>query len=151
MASSHNLTVWRIVTRRFKDSAFNGEGAKVYGGRWNKKGIPIVYTAATQSLAMLEMLIQDEPLRAHYVMIPAHIPSQIEIIHASSDASDTAFEFGTNWAKNNTTAVLIVPNAIIPSEKNYLLNPLHPDFHKIIIGQPADFITDPRLLSKITT
>ncbi|MFU8797478.1 MAG: RES family NAD+ phosphorylase [Gammaproteobacteria bacterium] len=147
MASSRNLTVWRIVTRRFKDSAFNGEGAKLYGGRWNKKGVPIVYTAATQSLAMLEMLVQDEPLRAHYVMIPAQIPSYLKIIHASADAS---WEFGALWAKNKTTAVLVVDNAIIPAEKNYLLNPLHPDFHKIIIGEPADFITDPRLLSKIT-
>ena len=58
------LTVWRLVTARFADSAFSGEGARLYGGRWNRKGVPIVYTAGSQSLVMLEILVQDEPLRA---------------------------------------------------------------------------------------
>ena len=54
------LTVWRLVTARFADSAFSGEGARLYGGRWNRKHVPMVYTAATQSLAMLELLVQDK-------------------------------------------------------------------------------------------
>ena len=58
------LTVWRLTTARFARSAFSGEGARLYGGRWNWKGVRFVYTAASQSLAMLEMLLQDEPPRA---------------------------------------------------------------------------------------
>ena len=61
------LTVWRLVTARFAKSAFSGEGARLYGGRWNRKGVLLVYAAGNQSLAMLEMLVQDEPLRARYV------------------------------------------------------------------------------------
>ena len=57
------LIVWRITTARFARSAFSGEGARLYGGRWTPKGLPVVYTAANQSLAMLEMLVQDQPLR----------------------------------------------------------------------------------------
>src|SRR5712691_10095911 len=71
------LTVWRLVTARFAKSAFSGEGARLYGGRWNRKGVPLVYTAGTQSLAMLEMLVQDEPLRARYVVIEARIPKGV--------------------------------------------------------------------------
>ena len=63
------LIVWRITTARFARLAFSGEGARLYGGRWSPKGVPVVYTAANQSLAMLEMLVQDQPLRARYVMI----------------------------------------------------------------------------------
>lgn len=52
--------VWRLLTARFADTAFTGEGARLYGGRWNRKGVPMVYTAGSQSLATLEMLVQDE-------------------------------------------------------------------------------------------
>ena len=73
------LVVWRLLTARFSQAAFTGEGARLYGGRWNRKGIPMVYTAASQSLAVLEMLVQDEPLRAHYVIIPATLPANLKI------------------------------------------------------------------------
>ena len=72
-------TVWRLVTARFADTAFSGDGARLYGGRWNRKGVPLVYAAGSQSLAMLEMLVQDEPLRARYVMIRVRIPEQVRI------------------------------------------------------------------------
>lgn len=68
------LTIWRAVTQRYADTAFSGEGARPYDGRWNSKGVAMVYTAQTQSLALLEKLVQDPPLRAHYVMIPARFP-----------------------------------------------------------------------------
>ena len=71
------LTVWRLTTARFARTAFSGDGARLYGGRWNRKGVRLVYTAATQCLAMLEMLVQDEPPRARYVMIEARIPSAV--------------------------------------------------------------------------
>ena len=73
------LSVWRITTAAFARSAFSGEGARLYGGRWNPKGVPIVYTAASQSLAMLEMLVQDQPLRARYVIIEARIPGGLRM------------------------------------------------------------------------
>ena len=73
------LSVWRITTAAFARSAFSGEGARLYGGRWNPKGVPIVYTAASQSLALLEMLVQDQPLRARYVIIEARIPGGLRM------------------------------------------------------------------------
>ena len=150
------LTVWRLVTARFSKSAFSGDGARLYGGRWNRKGVPLVYTAASQSLAMLEMLVQDEPLRARYVMIDARIPKgmtidRIKVEDLPSDwqdiaARETLRAIGTEWARKRSAAVLAVPSAIISAETNYLLNPLHPDFHRIKAGKPRKFETDLRLL-----
>ncbi len=150
------LTVWRLVTARFVDTAFSGEGARLYGGRWNQKGVPLVYTSSSQSLAMLEMLVQDEPLRARYFMIPAEIPMSMKIDQVSLDQlpSDwrnrTALEqlrtLGTKWVEQLSSAVLCVPSAVVPAESNYLLNPMHPEFTKISIGEPQELFTDLRLM-----
>jgi len=150
------LTVWRLVTARFADTAFSGEGARLYGGRWNLKGVPMVYTSATQSLAMLEMLVQDEPLRARYVMIPATLPKGMKVERIVPDelpadwrslaARQQLQAIGTEWAKRRSAAVLAVPSAVVPAEINYLLNPLHPSFDKIEIGEAQVLITDLRLM-----
>jgi len=152
------LTVWRLVTARFADHAFSGEGARLYGGRWNRKGVPLVYSAESQSLATLEILVQDEPLRARYAIIPAHIPKglkirQIKVSQLPPDwrtisARAQLQAIGSAWAMEQSTAVLAVPSVVIPGETNYLLNPLHPHFSKIEIGEPQAFITDLRLIRK---
>lgn len=149
------LTVWRLLTGRYAESAFSGEGARLYGGRWNRKGVPMVYTAGSQSLAMLELLVQDEPLRARYVMIPAGLPKNLKIERIALEqlpadwrnlaAREQLQAIGTEWARRRSSAVLAVPSAIIPSETNFLLNPLHPSFVRIKIGEPKTFVTDLRL------
>jgi RES domain-containing protein len=151
-------TVWRLVTARFAQTAFTGEGGRLYGGRWNRKGTPVVYTAGSQSLAMLEMLVQDEPLRARYVMIPVLLPTNLNVEHIAPEqlpanwrdpaARQELQALGTEWAKRRSSAVLTVPSAVIPAETNYLLNPLHLAFAKIEIGEPQDFVTDLRLLKR---
>jgi|ERR1700674_2061253 RES domain-containing protein len=150
------LIVWRITTARFARSAFSGEGARLYGGRWSPKGVPVVYTAANQSLAMLEMLVQDQPLRARYVIIEARIPSTVRIERVSIDdlpsdwreisARQKLQAIGAAWASKRKAAVLAVPSAIVPRESNYLLNPLHPAFKRITISKPSTVETDLRLI-----
>lgn len=151
-------TVWRLVTVRFAPTAFTGEGARLYGGRWNRKGVPMVYTAGSQSLAMLEMLVQDEPLRARYVMVPATLPTRLRIDRIAPEhlpanwrdavARPALQEIGTRWARRRSAAVLAVPSVVIPAETNYLLNPLHPAFARIGIGEAQAFSTDLRLLRR---
>ncbi len=149
---------WRIVTARFAEAAFSGEGARLYGGRWNPKGVPLVYTAESQSLSVLEMLVQDEPLRARYMLIPAHIPDDLALDRITADqlppdwrspaAKDELQKRGADWVRGVASAVLAVPSAVIPAETNYLLNPKHPDFARIEIGEPLELVTDLRLLKK---
>jgi RES domain len=60
-------------------------------------------------------------------------------------APRTLVDLGTRWADDTTTAILVVPSAVIPGESNYLLNPRHSDFTKIRVGQPEPFSFDPRM------
>jgi RES domain-containing protein len=152
------IRVWRITTSKYARSAFSGEGARLYGGRWNHKGVTMVYTAQSQALAMLEMLVQDEPLRARYALIPADIPANlaIERITAadlsrnwrSAESLENLRTRGTQWAKENRSVALAVPSAVVPAEMNFLLNPLHPDFKRIRIGKSMPLVTDLRMLKK---
>ncbi|WOD17384.1 RES family NAD+ phosphorylase [Paraburkholderia kirstenboschensis] len=151
------LTVWRVVTQRYADTAFSGEGARLYGGRWNPKGVAMVYTAQTHSLGLLEMLVQDSPSRAHYVMIPARFPETIvERIGPASLPADwrdisaraELQQVGTAWSQTRASAVLAAPSAVVPAETNYLLNPNHTDFVHVEIGAREEWLTDPRLLRR---
>jgi RES domain-containing protein len=102
------------------------------------------------------MLVQDQPLRARYVMIEARIPSAVPIDRVRVDdlpsdwreigARGKLQAIGAEWARKRSTAVLTVPSTIVPPESNYLLNPLHADFKRIKIGKPSAFETDLRLI-----
>jgi RES domain-containing protein len=150
--------VWRITTARRARTAFSGEGARLYGGRWNPKGVPLVYCAESRALAMLEMLVQDEPLRARYVAIPATLPDgmAIERVDRAKLPSDWRAlrraadlrTIGAAWAESKRTAVLAVPSAVLPEETNYLLNPLHTEFKRVRMGKPSTLVTDVRLLRR---
>ncbi len=152
-------TVWRITTAKFIDSAFTGEGARLFGGRWNPQGARMVYTAQSQSLALLELMVQDNTLRAHYMLIPAQLPSNLEETRIdtkqlpdnwrSIGAREALQRIGQTWLQSGETAVLNVPSAVVPAERNYLLNPLHPDFARIQFGQPQGLLTDTRLLRNL--
>ncbi len=152
-------TVWRITTARFATSAFSAEGARLYGGRWNSKGHAVIYTTESQSLALLEMLVQDEPLRARYVLIPAHLPADLAVSHVEASAlpadwrtlgtRDALQAIGRAWLEEGTSAVLAAPSAVVPAEHNYLLNPCHPDFARIVIGEPKALDVDVRLLRNL--
>jgi RES domain-containing protein len=75
------MKAWRIIQRRHAKTAFSGEGARLYGGRWNSPGIPMVYVAQSQSLAVLEVLVHlDVPaLLEKYVFLEAVFDSSLVI------------------------------------------------------------------------
>jgi RES domain-containing protein len=150
-------TAWRVVTHRYANTAFSGEGARLYGGRWNPKGLAMVYMAQSQSLALLEMLVQDAPLRASYLMISVRVPAQV-ITHIDQatlpadwrDLSARAEpqQIGAEWIHAGTSAALAVQSAVVPAESNYLLNPAHADYALLETGAQAEWLTNLRLLRR---
>lgn len=153
------ITAWRIVKRKLARVAFSGEGARRYGGRWNSKGVAVVYVAQTQSLAALEILVHVDyaELLQHYVAIPVSIAPNL-IIRVDVPRLPRNWRaypppkrvraIGDDWVAVGSSVVLQVPSVIVPSESNFLLNPLHPDYAKLKIGNPLPFKFDPRLMSE---
>jgi len=150
------ITAWRIVKNRYVTAAFDGEGARLTGGRWTSAGRRAVYVASTRALAALEMLAHlgsSAPLAA-YALIEVGIPDRLitSLDAASLPADWNAFPsppalraLGDEWLAARASAVLRVPSALT-GEANYILNPEHPDFPLITRHAPVPFIVDPRLV-----
>jgi RES domain-containing protein len=147
------ITIWRIVKEKHAKAAFTGEGARLYGGRWNSPGISVIYAAQSQSLAILETLVHlDSPeLLKKYVLfgveVDAALVSRLDISHLSKNWKDNPVPIevqaiGDNWVESRSSAVLLVPSALVPEESNFLLNPSHPDFAKLKIRKPVAFQFD---------
>jgi RES domain-containing protein len=152
--------IWRISKAKYAQTAFDGEGARLWGGRWNSRGRSVVYTSANSSLATLESLVHlgVKDSKVPYVLIRAEIPEQVAIQLITEDrlpenwredpSPISLAEIGDKWLDSTETAVLALPSAINPHENNYLINPLHPDFQKIIIFEPQPYKFDLRLFQK---
>lgn len=148
---------WRIIKAEHAKSAFSGEGARQYGGRWNSPGVPLIYTSATASLAALELLVhlrQSRRLPAYVVFSCRFSMALVERLPRNAlpvrwrdyPAPPALATLGDVWARDQRSAILEVPSAIIESESNFLLNPGHPDFAGIEVSEPQPFEIDLRLL-----
>ena len=152
------INAFRIVRTVHAEDAFNGEGARLQGGRWNAPGHAVVYTAESIALATLELLVNltDSKNVKQYSVIECLFPEGVFEHVDRSLLPDDWFTYpppamlqqiGNQWLIERASAVLAVPSAIIPTELNYLLNPEHPDFRSVEIGVPRPFRLDLRLLT----
>ena len=151
------LTAWRIIKKKHMRTAFKGDGARIYGGRWNPVGTSVIYTAASLSLATLEIVVhleREELLFAHFLKIPVTFDSsQVTALSRNIlpkdwnrlPPSESTQRIGYRWISQSKFAVLKVPSTIIMEEYIYLINPNHNDFSRMKIGKPQRFKFDPRL------
>jgi len=151
------ISVWRITKQKHAKNAFTGEGAKLYGGRWNSRGNLVVYTAESRALALAEILVHLESagVLSRYVVFQVEIDESY-IAHLdrrdlpknwrAEPAPKRLKTLGDEWLDSDESAVLRVPSAIVVGEFNYLLNPLHPDSSKLRIHGAERFSVDKRLL-----
>jgi RES domain-containing protein len=147
---------YRLTKRRYEATAFSGEGARLFPGRWNLKGTPLVYCAGSLSLAVLECFVHVDAadLPDDLVSIVAELPDDA-MTHLDASklpknwrelpGPSALQEMGDAWARGKTSAGLVVPSAIIPTERNILLNPVHPDMAKLKRMGTSPFAFDPRM------
>jgi RES domain-containing protein len=151
------MQLYRLVHNKWAAKAFDGEGAKLYGGRWNSKGQLCVYTAGSEALAILEILVHlnnrnalkqyrlfqltittEEVLSLGQANLPANWQQQPASI-------DTA-RIGDSWLAQQASLALSVPSVIAPRENNILLNPQHSHFNQCLATiTELEFMPDPRL------
>ena len=151
------MRVWRICKSEHAATAFTGEGAMVYPGRWHHAGTRVVYCSENRALAALEQLVHlhRNRLPVHFVCFGVEIPSGVSIRELRVEDLPAEWrrqpaplelrDIGTGWAESAETVVLQVPSAVVPGEHNFLLNPRHADFSQLTIGDPEPFAFDERL------
>ena len=151
------MRLWRLTTKRYAETAFSGIGNAKVGSRWVPAGLPAVYTSEHPATAILENLVHMEPVHfsTRYVFITADMPDEasVETVDISDLPSDwrTRYEdpelqsVGETWFRDAQSAFLIVPSAVVPEERNIIINPTHRDFFTLVIHPPQDFEFDRRL------
>jgi RES domain-containing protein len=154
---------WRITKRRHsgRHEILGGEGAK-QGGRWNRSGLPLVYTSENSSLAILENLVQvaERNLPKSLVAVRITIPHGARITTISMRELPATWReidnpeciaIGSNWIESREGLVLRVPSAANSLEENVLLNPLHSDIDKCEVSEPVPIVFDPRVIGLVAT
>ena len=151
------MIVYRLTSGQFSND-LSGNGAKLYGGRWNSFGLPALYTTEHISLAVLEMLVHIKHFRTplNYFLITLEIPEQVSLVSIDykkmkknwKDDSSYLQSMGDAFLTSKQSLVLKVPSAIVEAENNFIVNPAHPDLVKIKILKSENFIFDKRLYLK---
>ena len=144
------MLLYRLGTNRYP--VWDGNGAAVRGGRWNSPGAVVIYAAATQSLAMLERLVQGADLGGA-LLVEAEVPDDLpydDLLHAPPPGwtdlgSPSARSAGAAWLAAGRTALLRVPSAVVPREANWVIDPAHPDTMHLRVGLAEPLAWDQRL------
>lgn len=151
------LSVWRVDKAKRASTVKTGEGARIVGGRWNSPGLPVIYCSEHLSLAVLEVIVHapdPDQRRAERVRFRISFDdSAVETILPNLLPADfgprtDVFKtraLGDEWLRNRRSPVLQVPSVIVPTEWNFLLNPLHPEFPPITWAAPEKIDLDERL------
>ncbi|WP_447927283.1 RES family NAD+ phosphorylase [Vreelandella sp. EE27] len=151
------VQAYRLVKRKYQDTAFDGEGARLYGGRWNSPGNTCVYVASSESLALLEIMVHLESYRLlnAYALLRLTLPAESILRVGVEDLPDNwqeapapaeTAELGDGWLASKQSLALALPSVIVPRELNYMLNPAHPLFDQITAtAKELSFQADSRL------
>jgi len=147
---------WRIVKEKHAKSAFSGEGARIFEGRWNSAGVRMVYCSENLALAALEILVHTQPVtmrdkfRAFRVTFDETLMTIVDLKKLpkgwnAQPPGPISKHIGDEWIKSGRSAVLALPSVLVPLERTFLLNTKHRDFAKIKIKDAGVFVLDPRL------
>jgi RES domain-containing protein len=139
----------------------SGTGARIYGGRWNSPGLPAIYTAQSVSLALLEMLAHTPSLvlQKDCSIVCLDIMGKLPVTAFSADDLSTGWnqypapaslaKKGDKWLRGMESLLLKVPSVVVPSEFNFIINPLHPDMGRVKITTITPLVIDIRIASRL--
>lgn len=150
------MNVYRIGARRWiKD--LSGEGAFLYGGRWNSKGLRMLYTSSTISLAVLEVLVHTEVrfTPSDFALLTISVPDDLPLWRLSEadlppdwrtiPSGSATQSIGDSFLEGRVQIGMITPSVVVPAEHNLMLNPMHPQYQRVKEVSISDFDFDRRL------
>lgn len=149
------MKIYRIAKQKFIND-LTGEGARLYGGRWNKKGSAMLYFSEHLSLCVLEMLVHTDQqlITNNYYFIEVEISekkiksiseSKLPFNWRSNNLISETQGFGSDWLQKSKELALRIPSAVLPSESNILINPNHIKASEIKIIKTSELNLDARL------
>lgn len=157
------MRIWRLCRAVHASEAFTGEGARRFGGRWNSRGVPMIYASTSLALAAIELFVHLEPGQAPADLVylsallpegepartlhPADLPPAWWADDAAPQAPTTR-DLGDAWIRAGNSLALMVPSVPIRAEWNVLLNPLHPRIIELQIEPPQPFVFDARMFER---
>lgn len=151
------ITAYRIVKKKWAGLAFDGEGARLYGGRWNSVGKACIYLAGSESLAILEVLVHLNSTKTieEYVLYSVEINEKSTMFLSADNLPDNwqedpapqeTADIGDDWLAENESVALAVPSTIVTREQNYIINSNHPQFDELLkTTKQLEFVMDKRL------
>ena len=144
------------MSTRFPDG-LSCEGARRHSGRWNSKGVAVLYCATSESLAMLELRVHSpHPYPSTRWRFAIEVPDDaltsvaVEGLPRGWDklpAGPASKRFGDSWAAASSSLGLLVPSVVASEEKNLMLNPLHLRFQEVRVLSKRRVVLDKRLYS----
>jgi RES domain-containing protein len=154
------MRIWRLCRAPYAAEAFSGEGARRFGGRWNSRGVPMVYASTSLALAAIELFVNLEPGLApeDLVCLSAILPEgePARTLHSAElppawwmeNGATTTRDLGDTWIADRSSLALLVPSVPIRSEWNVLVNPLHPLIGELQIESLQPFVFDARMFQR---
>ena len=149
------MILFRLTKTMFAND-LSGNGARLFGGRWNSEGRPAIYMAATRSLAVLESLAHINPTNIpdDMVLLTIEVPDDVisldtELLPENwkeSPEPHVLKQIGNSFLQKNEHLLMKVPSALVPEEYNYLVNPRNPNIEKVKIKAKTPFNFDERIL-----
>jgi RES domain-containing protein len=137
--------VYRLVRAERSQEALSGEGARLYGGRWNPPGVAVAYASESRALAVLETFVHLtlEARAIGFVLYTLELPVRARLTRHNERAPgslETSQRIGRRWVDEEGTLALVVPSSIVPQEKNYVLNVRHSQFADVaMVREPFSF------------
>ena len=148
------MIVYRCTLLKHLSSVLSGEGAARYGGRWNSKGIPVIYAAESRIMAVLELVIRQpiDKICADFRIMPLEIPEtfvQPRLPGNWKDDEAISRRIGDELLQNTDNLIIKVPSALLANSFNYLINPLSPGVAHLKLLKEEPILMDKRLLEAL--
>ena len=148
--------LWRLYRAAY-GPGLDGMGGTFADGRWHTRGARVVYFGATAAIVVLERLAHTDPdlLPSDLRLACFEVPETVSSTNAADISpltenwmrdENATRRIGSQWWREHSSPLLLVPSAVLPEESNYVLNAQHPEAKALQLIRDRSFTFDPRLI-----